>query len=274
MELATDHDPRTAHPKRLPPPVLFYLGTHHPHWLGMVDVPLFVSRRQLARYKTLPRRGDRAPWALDSGGFTELSMHGAWVTTPMEYARNVLRYRDEIGGLAWAAPQDWMCEPIMLAATRLTVAEHQQRTVSSVLELRALGAPVIPVLQGWTPGDYLDCWELYDRAGLDLRAEPLVGLGSVCRRQNTLRVAMLVRELASAGLRLHGFGFKATGLRACCGDLASADSLAWSYHARREPPRPECRGRHINCANCPPFALEWRETLLDSLTQQTLGGIR
>lgn len=246
----------------------FFLGTHHPHWLGSVSEPLFVSRRQLRRYKTLPRRVGGARWALDSGGFTELSMHGRWITSAADYARDVVRYRDEIGGLAWAAPQDWMCEPIMLKTTGLSVAEHQRRTVASVLELRALGAPVIPVLQGWTRGEYFDCWEMYEAAGVDLRSEPIVGLGSVCRRQNMMSATILVTALASEGLRLHGFGFKATGLKSCGHMLASADSLAWSYHARREPPRWECRGKHINCANCAPFALEWRAELLGSLDRQ------
>ena len=262
--------------------VKFYLGTHHPHWLAdsrFVDVPLFVSHRQLGRYKTLPRAV--GAWALDSGGFTELSMHGRWTLPPVEYARAVLRYRDEVGGLTWASPQDWMCEPVMLAKTGLAVEEHQRRTIASVIELRELGAPVIPVLQGWSQGQYLDHVEAYERAGLDLRAEPVVGLGSVCRRQNSMSAAVLVNSLAHEGLRLHGFGFKATGLRFCGASLASADSLAWSYHARRERPRPECVGRHINCANCPAFALEWRAEMLerldrytvDSAAQRTLTGV-
>lgn len=246
---------------------LFYLGTHHPHWLAKVDAPLFVSRRQLGRYKTLPRRVGGATWALDSGGFTELSMHGRWVTTAQEYAADVRRFADEIGGLAWAAPQDWMCEPAMLASTGLSVEEHQHRTVASVGELRALGVPAIPVLQGWSIGEYWHCIELYEAAGFDLRAEPIVGVGTVCRRQNTTSASLLMHSLAAEGLRLHGFGFKATGLKACGSKLASADSLAWSYHARREPPRGECAGKHINCANCPAFALEWRDELLASLTR-------
>jgi hypothetical protein len=244
---------------------MFFLGTHHPHHLGQTDVPLFVSRRQLDRYRTLPRA--RGVWALDSGGFTELSMHGRWTLPAADYARAVLRYRDEVGGLAWASPQDWMCEPVMLAKTGLKVAEHQARTIASVMELRALGAPVIPVLQGWTTGQYLDHVEDYDRAGLDLRAEPVVGVGSVCRRQNTLIASVLMGNLASEGLRLHGFGFKVGGLRLSADKLVSADSMAWSYHARRERPRPECVGKHINCANCLPFALEWRESLLESLAK-------
>ncbi len=249
----------------------FYLGVHHSHWLAVTDVPLFVSRRRLTGYRTLPRA--RGPWALDSGGFTELSLYGEWRTTPADYARDVLRFRDEVGNLAWAAPQDFMCEPAMLAKTGLTVEEHQRRSIVSVQELRSLGAPVIPVLQGWCIGDYHRHLEAYDRAGMDLRNEPVVGVGTVCRRQNTTTAVLLMRGLAAEGLRLHGFGFKRTGLAACGDVLVSADSLAWSYQARREPPRWECRdAKHINCANCLPFALEWRDDLLTMLDRADVRG--
>ena len=49
----------------------FYLGTHQTGWLAKLDVPLFVSRRRLATLRKLPRAV--GSWALDSGGFTELS---------------------------------------------------------------------------------------------------------------------------------------------------------------------------------------------------------
>jgi hypothetical protein len=52
----------------------FFLGTHMPHWLGLLDIPLFVSHRRLGRLKTLPRA--LGPWALDSGGFSELALFG------------------------------------------------------------------------------------------------------------------------------------------------------------------------------------------------------
>ena len=243
----------------------FFLGTHHPDWLAKIAVPLFVSHRRLNGRRTFPRA--RGTWALDSGGFTELSMHGRWTVSATDYAASVRRYSDEIGNLAWCAPQDWMCEREMLRKTGLTIAGHQRRSVDSVLELRALGCPAIPVLQGWSLGEYLECADLYESAGISLRAEPVVGVGTVCRRQNTFGASTIMHSLAEEGLRLHGFGFKATGLRSCSGSLVSADSLAWSYHARREPVRFECRGgTHKNCANCLPFALEWRDELLSSLS--------
>lgn len=62
-------------------------------------------------------------------------------------------------------------------------------------------------------------------------------------------------------LRLHGFGVKLGGLERIAGRLASADSMAWSYAARKRPPLPGCTA-HRNCANCPKWALLWREEVL------------
>lgn len=246
--------------------MIFYLGTHHPHWLRQLDVPLFVSRRALERVKTLPRA--RASWALDSGGFSELTIHGRWELTARAYVDLVRRYRDEIGSLAWAAPNDWMCEPDMLRRTGLSVEEHQRRTIANYLELRSLAPdlPFIPVLQGWAVWDYQRHLEAYDRAGVDLRALDIVGVGTVCRRQNTTTASLIMSLLAGEGLQLHGFGFKRTGLLLAGDQLASADSMAWSYHARREPPLPGCVG-HKNCANCARFALEWRAETLELLAR-------
>ena len=75
----------------------FYLGAHHPHWLWQAEFPLFVSHRQLTRRRTL--RSALSPWALDSGGFTELSLHGRWVTPPGAYAEAVDRYATRPGKL-------------------------------------------------------------------------------------------------------------------------------------------------------------------------------
>jgi hypothetical protein len=239
----------------------FYLGAHQPHWLWRVRFPLFVSHRQLARRRSL--RPTSCRWALDSGGFTELSMHGRWVTPAAAYAQAVARYAENIGGLDFAAPQDWMCEPQMTERTGLPVREHQERTVASYLELQELapGLPFIPVIQGWHLPDYLRCVGLYESAGVDLTALPRVGLGSVCRRQSTTEIAVIVTELARCGLRLHGFGVKTGGLHLYGHLLASADSMAWSYAARRQPALPGCTS-HKNCANCLTYATQWRHAIL------------
>lgn len=243
----------------------FYLGAHRANWLASAGVPLFVSRRTLVRLKSLPHA--TTSWALDSGGFTELSMHGAWNTTPQEFVTDVRRYYDEIGSLVWSAPQDWMCEPDMLKRTGLCVEEHQRRTIVNYLELRSLAPelPIIPVLQGWTLGDYLRHADQYEASGVKLAALPLVGVGTVCRRQNTTLPGLLFSLLHADGLRLHGFGLKMQGLRASKHVLESADSMAWSYSGRRNPPLPGHETRHKNCANCIDYALMWRADLLASL---------
>ncbi|MDT4992359.1 MAG: hypothetical protein QOH97_2251 [Actinoplanes sp.] len=260
---------------------LLLLGTHQPGWLGKAGVPLFVSDTRLRVYKTLPIA--IRPWACDSGGFTEIQKFGQWTIGPHEYVARLRRYRDEIGSLRWAAPQDWLlCEPIVInggqvgpirfAGTHLTVAEHQRRTVFNFAQLRELAPelPIVPVVQGWEPDDYLRCVDLYDRLiGYDLTTVPLVGVGSVCRRQGTHQAGRILRALHTRGVRrLHGFGFKTLGLIAHGHLLTSADSLAWSDVARklRRPALSQCAaaGRHKNCANCLAYALHWRTRVLSA----------
>lgn len=242
---------------------MFWLGAHHPRWLSTVGLPLMVSRRNLTGRRTMPRAAEQ--WVLDSGGFTELSLNGGWDIPAHVYVREVRRFRDEIGRLAWAAPMDWMCEDAILAKTGLTVAEHQARTVGNYLDLKAEddSLPVIPVLQGSSVADYERCLTLYDRAGVDLHAEPLVGVGSVCRIQETAKAAAILSTLAETGLPLHGFGLKLDGLTICADYLTSADSLAWSRDARWNPPLPG--HTHASCANCVHWALRWRERVLNVL---------
>ena len=110
---------------------------------------------------------------------------------------------------------------------------------------------------------------MYRRANFDLAAMPLVGVGSVCRRQAMAAALEVLRPLHAAGLKLHGFGFKVTGLKQGAHLLASADSMAWSRAARFEPPLPECKDkrRHKTCANCMVYALKWREKVLAAIEQ-------
>lgn len=256
---------------------VFYLGTHQPSWLEQLDVQLFVSHRRLAGRRRLPRA--RTWWALDSGGFTELSMYGEWRTTPEQYVAAVRRYDEEIDHLSWAAPQDWMCEPEILAKTGLTVADHQARTIDNYRRLYDLWwdtepgggdvfrdwpdlCPFMPVLQGWTVDDYRRHADAYYAAGVELEHYPVVGLGSVCRRQSTSAIAALIHEF-TPWLELHGFGCKTNGLARYGHLLGSADSLAWSYAGRREPAG--CSPTHTNEANCLRYALSWRDRVLAGL---------
>lgn len=242
----------------------FFLGVHQPIWLTRVpDIPLLVSHRRLGHRRTLPRA--ITEWALDSGGFTELQLHGRWQTNEKDYVRAVRRYADEIGNLSWAAPQDWMCEPHILKRTGLTIREHQRRTVRNLVRLRDLAPELrwLPTLQGWTRSDYARCADLYDRAGIDLAAEPLVGIGTVCRRQSSADVERIMRAFAARNLNLHGFGIKITGLNRYAEALCSSDSMSWSRRGRYVP---GCGPSHRTESNCLRFALSWYRQI-----QTTLG---
>lgn len=277
--------PTTADPSSPPattPGARFYLGTHIPSWLNHAGVPLFVSDTRLRTYKRLPQA--LTDWAADSGGFSELQRHGTWTIPPREYATRVRRYHQEIGHLVAVASQDWMCEPIIIhggvangqrfVGTHLSVAEHQRRTVLNFLHLRDI-APDLPwraPVQGYRPEDYLRCVDLYWSLGrVDLTAEPLVLVGSVCRRQAMSEAGEILTALHRRGVhRLHGLGFKISGLRDFGHLLTSADSLAWSKDALElRRPTPDCPGKIRrpgepvkNCANCWHYARDWRRSVL------------
>lgn len=261
----------------------FYLGAPEPAWLGRTEVPLFVSYGRLRRLKiTLPRSPRNGSWALDSRAFSELKEFGEWTITPERYVADVYRYDTEIGNLTWAAPQDLMCEPEMLERTGLSIPEHQRRTVDNYLRLRDLWAatdspadsPFMLALQGDpddpSPDSYHRCWDLYEDAGVDVMNVEVVGLGSVCRRQRSVPIGTLVTSLQARDreneLPLHGFGVKTLGLRRYGHLLGSADSQAWSKHARdNNIKHPDCTMGHQVCNYCLAYALHWRGQLLTRL---------
>lgn len=250
----------------------FFLGTHRPNWLWTVtDVPLFISHRVLRDRKTpFPKATTR--WALDSGGFTELNLYGRWQTTPEEYVAAVRRYMNELGGLQWASPQDWMCEPWVIEKTGLSVEQHQRLTTENYLQLREL-APDIPfavVLQGWELRDYHAHADAYAAAGIDLASAPVVGIGSVCRRQATGQITGIFDSLRERGLSMHGFGVKSAGLAMYADNLVSADSLAWSYWARRDASKGIRHCSKKTCANCLHYAMAWRDRVLRVLDTRQL----
>lgn len=260
----------------------FYLGTHETSWLwntkaGLEGITFFVSRRRLAR-RISPFPRALHDFCIDSGGFTELQKFGRWSITTEQYVAEVRRYRRELGPdrLIWAAPMDWMCEPwvmeggvhdgVRFHGTGRTVEEHQRLTVDNLLELRSMAPeiPWIPVLQGWQIEDYRRCAEMYAEAGVDLAAEPVVGLGTVCRRQATEEIGQIVSEFYGRGLRLHGFGVKMRGISLYADMLESSDSLAWSYNARKRDPLPG--HTHVSCGNCPEWAARWQRRAQERIT--------
>ena len=209
----------------------FYVGLHQPH-----DAQHFtrscISINRLNRRKS-PFKVDR--WIMDSGAFTEISTHGHYRADVAEYAAAARRWIGN-GQLEAIVAQDWMCEPFILRKTGLTVDRHQSLTVERYDALLDLdpGAYVMPVLQGFQPEEYLRHIDLY---GDRLAGGAWVGVGSVCKRNaSPIDIATVLGLIGTVrpDLRLHGFGVKQTALldptvRTL---LHSADSMAWSYHAR------------------------------------------
>lgn len=186
-------------------------------------------------------------WIMDSGAFTRISK-GIGHLPVEEYARQIERW-SRCGTLAAAVAQDYMCEPFILEKTGLTVADHQRLTIERYDALMVYEPPayIMPVLQGYQPCEYVDHIRKY---GARLRPGMWVGVGSVCKRNSSVRDVEAVVQAISAerpDLRLHLFGLKTIALRSLLVNFCiySADSMAWSFAARKD-------GRNAN---------DWREAV-------------
>lgn len=255
----------------------FYVGADA-GWIGKANYPLMVSHGRLRTRKSFRAALDEV--IIDSRGFTELQQNGGWTFDEYEYVGHLVRYNRGVGKIQWASPMDWMCEPAVIhggtykgvkfAGTGLSVVEHLRRTVANGKKLAMISAEtedcpkIIKSLQGDTIDDYLLCWKMYEDAGIDLLAEPVVGLGSTCRRESTHEVREIVEELTGRGLRLHGYGTSIGGVKMYGHLLTSADSFSWSYGARRRGGM--CPHGTVKWErNCPEWAGAWRGQILAGL---------
>lgn len=220
----------------------FYVGLHQPS-----DARHF-ARCMISVNRLRRRVGDFAvgEWMLDSAAFTELFTHGRYRHSPAEYAAHIRRWRS-CGQLVSASAQDYMCEPFILECTGLTVADHQRLTIERYDALLAedTGVYILPVVQGFAPREYVDHLRQY---GARLHPGAWVGVGSVCKRNSdvgAIEDVLMTIHAERPDLKWHGFGLKTTALQSpIVRDLLhSADSMAWSFAARRE-------GRDAN---------DWRE---------------
>lgn len=273
-----------------PPVPTIILGTHMASWAAwshnkynpaqQLPRALFYSVFRWMDRQTFPKLPEDREIYEDSGGYTALTQHGGYPFTPRQYLDLRRRQRDAWGpALKWGAGMDWMCEPEARHRTCLTVAEHQLRTVQNWEELCSLAAGtdhIIPVVTGYHLHEYADCVELYEKRGHDLRREPIVGVGTLCRRQSTNEVEQIVSMLHDHGLKLHAFGVSTPGLLRIWRYVVSTDSTAWSKVAREKRLLlPECardhRLTHGNCANCPTWALNWHATRVDLVHRLAAG---
>lgn len=222
----------------------FYPGLHQPSDARHFD-RCMVSVTRLRK-----RKSDFIvnEWMMDSGAFMELKLFGCYRDSVAEYAAQIVRWRT-CGQLVAAVAQDYMCEPFMLERTGMDVQTHQRLTIERYDSLQLLAADtgvyILPVLQGYHPSDYAAHLVQY---GTRLAPGAWVGVGSVCKRNGdpeAIKAVLYAIKRHRPDLRLHGFGVKRTALSSALvrDYLYSADSMAWSYAARRE-------GRDAN---------DWRE---------------
>ncbi len=213
--------------------MIFYPGLHQPSDAQHFE-RCMVSVARLRKRKSDFSVGE---WMMDSGAFMELKLFGAYRDSVSAYADQIRRWAN-CGQLVAAVAQDYMCEPFMLDRTNLTVEAHQRLTVERYDELLSeeTGVYILPVLQGYEPAEYIDHIRQY---GTRLAYGAWVGVGSVCKRNVDVKaIEEVLFKIAEArpDLRLHGFGVKTTALessivRSC---LHSADSMAWSFAARKQ----------------------------------------
>lgn len=211
----------------------FFTGLHQPSDAKHFNAA-FVSVNRIRDRKTRFEVGD---WIMDSGAFTEVSTHGGYRYSVIEYAAQIRRWK-ECGNLLAAVSQDYMCEPFIIKKTGLSVADHHRLTIErydALVECNT-GVYILPVLQGYAPQDYVDHIRLY---GDRLAEGAWVGVGSICKRNGDIGAiedVLLAIHHERPDLKLHGFGLKTTALSSGLVQelLETADSMAWSFAARRQ----------------------------------------
>lgn len=201
----------------------------------------------------------------DFGGLTDIALDSAGYVAMVRYKCypwSVESYLDLAQSFPWAwwASMDFCCEP-QIAANRREVMERITMTAMKYSQLGALACerqglkPPIPVLQGWEPDDYLRCVDMM--GGAD-ELPDLCGVGSVCRRgvgrrDGILSIVGRLDGALPARVKLHLFGVKGDAIPMLLGHprIASVDSMAWNYAARRELPMPR------TVAKCAGYMVDW-----------------
>lgn len=203
-----------------------------------------------------------APLVIDSAGFVAASQWGGYPWTADAYVEFIATMRHRP---VWWSSMDLCCEP-EVAKHRAVVRERIEETATLLARCRHIAAawrevtqrwrsglglaadadtlwpqPPVPILQGWTPDDYLYSAELTDvvltTRGLAGRWPDLVGLGSVCRRRlqgedGLLAIVSRLDRTLPAHVKLHLFGVHSEAIEpliAAYGHrFASYDSQAWA----------------------------------------------
>lgn len=176
--------------------------------------------------------------ALDSAGFVAMAKYRGFPWTIEQYLDLV-----ESWPWAWYASWDQCVEP-EIASSKIDVFFRLAETCRLLSEVRTRardrGLPdPMPVVQGCEVDHYR--WSL-DHLPL-ASWPPLLGVGSMCRRHvhgpnGILAIVEALDRVLPSGVGLHLFGVKGTALRFLSDHprIASVDSMAWDFAARRQVP--------------------------------------
>ena len=185
-----------------------------------------------------PRQFAGLDAALDSAGFVAMARYRGFPWTIEQYLDLV-----ESWPWAWYASWDQCVEP-EIASSKIDVffrlAENCRLLSEVRTRARDRGLPdPMPVVQGWEVDHYR--WSL-DHLPL-ASWPPLLGVGSMCRRHvhgpnGILAIVEALDRVLPSGVGLHLFGVKGTALRFLSDPprIASVDSMAWDFAARRQVP--------------------------------------
>ena len=240
---------------------VFYLGAHHPHWLWRATFPLFISHHRLA--------GRRSP-AAASGVPVGAGLGRVYRTVParpVDHPRRAIRRGDR--PVRGAGRTAGLRRPAGLDVRTAHSRPHRPVRPRAPGPHRgqlpgAAGAGAAPAVHPGGAG-------LAARGLPALRADVPGGRGrpgppAADRRRVGVPPSPPGRSPSSSprwrpsGCGC-GFGIKTSGLHRYGHLLASADSMAWSYSARRAPALSGCTG-HRNCANCLTYDTTWRQHIL------------
>ena len=245
--------------------MLFFIGWHQPvnGFSGCQDFDYCM----ISINRLIKRRSDFwvNNWILDSGAFTRVVGKKGHLSI-RKYAKLANRW-SICGNLMAVVSQDYMCEPIALNATKLTITDHQRLTILRYDKLLPLVQPyLMPVLQGFAVEDYLSHIDQY---GDRLQEGQWVGVGSVCKRNSSpseVEAILMAIKAKRPDLRLHGFGLKKTALKSGLvrSLLYSADSQAHSFGSTGQ-------SKFANASN-PLIAKKYAEEILNSPVQLSLLG--
>ena len=210
----------------------FYTGLHQPSDAKHFDRCMVSVNRLESRKSDF----EVNEWIMDSGAFTRIST-GRGHMQLGDYANQIRRWKPDV-----AVSQDYMCEPFILKQTDRTVLEHQRMTIWNYRDLLMAdtgNSYIMPVLQGYAPLEYSEHIRTYKYLDAELPEGAWVGVGSVCKRNGSPLQAYAVLAAIHderPDLLLHGFGLQMTALSwsRITDLLYSADSMAWSYAARKQ----------------------------------------